>query len=275
MSHDLQTLGSADVADALALSTREGWNQSATDWERMFALEPAGCFGLREGGRLIGTVTTTTYGRELAWIGMMIVDPAFRRRGIGEALMRRALDHLDGLGVPTVKLDATPAGKPLYERLGFTAELEMERWTGVARPPAASPPPDREETWSRLCALDRDAYGIDRSRLLRVLVRDSVGEPCVRESGYSLARRVRDAAFVGPVIARDEPVALALLDAMLARLGGETIGLDRHTGGFLTPRALEARGLGFRRGLTRMFRGERTSAATSPAISGGSGPQFG
>jgi hypothetical protein len=60
MSLDLKPLGLADVPDALALSTAEGWNQNAADWQRMFDLEPEGCFGVREDGRLVGTVTTTT-----------------------------------------------------------------------------------------------------------------------------------------------------------------------------------------------------------------------
>ena len=74
-------------------------------------LEPSGCFAARVGGRLIGTVTTTTYGRSVAWIGMMVVDPDFRRKGIGTALMRRAIDHVQGRGVRVLKLDATPAGR--------------------------------------------------------------------------------------------------------------------------------------------------------------------
>jgi GNAT superfamily N-acetyltransferase len=82
----------------------------------------------------VGTVTTRAYGRTLGWIGMMVVTPAARHQGVGRALMDMALRHLREAGIPTVKLDATPAGRPLYESLGFSAEACMERWQGIARP---------------------------------------------------------------------------------------------------------------------------------------------
>jgi predicted N-acetyltransferase YhbS len=97
-----------DLGAALALSVAEGWNQSEADWRRMIQLEPSGCFVARDRGRLVGTVTTTTYGQTLAWIGMMIVRSDCRRQGIGAALMRKALEHLGGLGIASVKLERLP-----------------------------------------------------------------------------------------------------------------------------------------------------------------------
>jgi len=178
----LEPLRPNDLDAALALSTAEAWNQCAADWRRLLTLEPAGCFAAREGSRLVGTVTTLTYGRALAWIGMMVVDPGFRRRGIGVALMRMALDHLRGVGVTSVKLDATPAGRPLYESLGFAPETEIERWQGAARSAtSADPRPANRSSPDALLALDQAAYGLDRSRLLERLVAEGVGEPLVAQ----------------------------------------------------------------------------------------------
>ena len=269
-----------DVGAALALSTAEGWNQSSAEWSRMIGLEPEGCFAAREGDRVVGTVTTTTYGRDLAWIGMMIVDSAFRRRGLGAALMSRALDHLQERGIASVKLDATPAGRPLYERLGFTAERVMERWVGVAQP--GPEPGDLESGASPAWfELDRFVYGIDRSRLLQRLVEDGEGAPLAVTGaadlvrGYALARRGRSTVTIGPVIAGDAAVAVQLLDAMLARFAGQEVGLDRHRGGGLAAEVVAARGLTLRRELTRMAWGRPTAAATSLAICASTGPEFG
>ena len=68
----LGLLEPADLRAAVARSAAEGWNQTATDWSRLIELEPAGCFAARRGKHLVGTVTTITYGRALAWIGMMV-----------------------------------------------------------------------------------------------------------------------------------------------------------------------------------------------------------
>ena len=60
------------------------------------------------------------------------------RRAEAIALLERAVRHLDERRVPSVKLDATPQGRPLYERMGFETEYEIERWLleREAEPPA-------------------------------------------------------------------------------------------------------------------------------------------
>ena len=91
-----------------------------------------GCFCATIDGEVVATTTTTTYGHELAWIGMVLVDPKRRQLGIATKLMHVALEYLSKAGVGTVKLDATPAGRPLYKKLGFKEESLIERWEGIA-----------------------------------------------------------------------------------------------------------------------------------------------
>jgi GNAT superfamily N-acetyltransferase len=278
----LEPLRPNDLDAALALSTAEAWNQCAADWRRLLTLEPAGCFAAREGSRLVGTVTTFTYGRALAWIGMMVVDPGYRRRGIGVALMRMALDHLRGVGVTSVKLDATPAGRPLYESLGFAPDTEIERWQGAARSAtSADSRPANRSSPDALLALDRAAYGLDRSRLLERLVAEGVGEPLVAQPeqaaphGFALARPGRIATYIGPVVARTAEAAGRLLDGMLARLAGQEVCLDLHRGGLLESDTLAACGLSKRRGLLRMRCGPPNDAGTSQEVCASAGPEFG
>ena len=278
----LGLLESGDLDAALALSAGEGWNQTASDWSRLIRLEPSGCFAACEGNRLVGTVTTTTYGRAMAWIGMMVVHPDFRRQGIGAALVRLALDHLHGLGIASIKLDATPSGQPLYESLGFAAEVEIERRQGVAHPGAPlGPRRPNNESLRTLFALDQSAYGADRSRLLERLVAGGLGEPLLVESehglpaGYALARPGRTAVYIGPLVATTSSAAGQLLDGMLARFSGQEVCLDLHRGGLLELGVLEARGLSKRRGLVRMHHGMRSDAGTARSICASAGPEFG
>jgi len=100
---------------ALELEEKERWNQTARDWKRLLTLSPDGCFGAFCGGQLIGTVTVMAYGQNLAWIGMMIVAQEYRGRGIGKRLMLAALDYCESKHIETIKLDATPAGRPRYQ----------------------------------------------------------------------------------------------------------------------------------------------------------------
>ena len=53
------------------------------------------------------------------------VEPEWRRRGVGEALMRTLLDALASRGISRVVLHASEAGRRIYERLGFAPTNEM------------------------------------------------------------------------------------------------------------------------------------------------------
>src|SRR5690349_5502736 len=129
--HDIEirSLFEKDIPAAMKLKEAAGWNQTEDDWRRLIRLEPHGCFAALKKGELVGTTTTTTYGADLAWVGMVLVDPENRRQGIASILLQTALEYLRGK-VATVKLDATAQGKPVYERFGFEVESVVERWAG-------------------------------------------------------------------------------------------------------------------------------------------------
>src|SRR4051794_19050706 len=110
-----------DLAFGLRLSQPAGWNQTPGDWARMLDLGQGGCFVAEVEGVHAGTTGTCRFG-PLAWVAMVLVEPALRGRGVGTALMRHALDWLDQQGVQTIRLDATPLGEPVYRKLGFVAE---------------------------------------------------------------------------------------------------------------------------------------------------------
>jgi ribosomal protein S18 acetylase RimI-like enzyme len=53
------------------------------------------------------------------------VEPGWRKRGVGEALMRALLDDLARRKLRRVVLHASDEGRRLYERLGFVPTNEM------------------------------------------------------------------------------------------------------------------------------------------------------
>ena len=117
-----------DIPEAMRLKDLAGWNQTAADWERFLSAGPEGCFVAEREGRVVGTSTTIVYEGRFAWIGMVLVEQQFRGQGIGTALLERAIQYLDSRNIPCMKLDATPQGRVLYEKLGFVSEYDIERW---------------------------------------------------------------------------------------------------------------------------------------------------
>lgn len=73
----------------------------------------------------VGTSTSIVYEGRFAWIGMVIVDSRYRGQGIGTALLQRTVRCLDSRRVLCIKLDATPQGKPVYEKFGFASEYDI------------------------------------------------------------------------------------------------------------------------------------------------------
>ena len=118
----LRLMTANDLAFADSLRALAGWNQTRDDWRDLIALEPTGCFVAEWKGAPAGTATTTCYGKQVAWIGMALVHPECRRRGIGKALLNHCIAHLENRRIQCIKLDATPLGKTLYEQLGFRDE---------------------------------------------------------------------------------------------------------------------------------------------------------
>ena len=53
------------------------------------------------------------------------VEPDWRRRGVGDALMRALLEVLAARGIRRIVLHASDDGRRLYERLGFVPTNEM------------------------------------------------------------------------------------------------------------------------------------------------------
>ena len=288
----IRLLGEADLPAAMRLKEAAGWNQTEADWLRLLRLEPRGCFAATaEGGRLVGTATTTSYGRELAWIGMVLVDPEFRRRGIASRLMSAALEYLDGEGIAAVKLDATPDGRTVYKKLGFEVELIVERWSGSRSGAAGGEHPGGEDSMdcsvldvarlAEILELDRGAFGADRARLIEALVTDGRLSPIVRSTsegsagGYALVRAGSMADYIGPLVASDFETAALLLDDVLVRLSGRPLYIDMNTRFVSAARALAGRGFRKQRELIRMRRGAKTGAGTSDKVFAIAGPEVG
>src|SRR5438105_15360698 len=106
-STEIRLLTERDIPAGMRLSKLAGWNQTETDWLRVLRHDPQGCLAASLNNRVVGTATSTAYGSDLAWIGMVLVDPNYRRRGIATELMQVTLRNLRARGVKTIKLDAT------------------------------------------------------------------------------------------------------------------------------------------------------------------------
>lgn len=59
------------------------------------------------------------------YIYNVYIEPEYRRRGLARQLMQAILDECAARKIKRVRLHASDAGRPLYEKLGFIATNEM------------------------------------------------------------------------------------------------------------------------------------------------------
>ena len=258
MTARVRALTPADIPAAMRIKEAAGWNQTETDWHNLLQLAPETCFGLECAGSLAATVTAVCYQRRLAWIGMVLTDPAYRRRGFARHLMEHSIAELAARQIEWIKLDATEAGAPLYRQLGFEPECGIERWGSTAAQIAAAP----DLSWPGLCPpLDRQAFGADRSPLLAVLA--PLGAAAAADEGYAMARPGSQAAYFGPCVSRRPETAAQLLAWFLARHPRKSVYWD------LLPHNTEAvrlaRACGFAP-LRRLVRMVRRGAPAAPPL---------
>jgi GNAT superfamily N-acetyltransferase len=277
---NIRLLSESDIKAAMRLREAAGWNQTEEDWLRLLMLDPHGCFAGVKDRRLVGTTTTISYGNDLAWIGMVLVDPQERRQGIATKLVNAAMDYLKGK-VAIVKLDATAQGKPVYERFGFQVESRVERWSGTVKARDAETPNSlNDEAIRELLALDREAFTADRSKLIEKLIDDACVPPVLLRAtdgtlgGYALARRGANGDYVGPVVAKALQYVESLLDQVLSQLPGRRVFIDFNTECGAGASLLSDRGFVKERDLIRMSAGIRYEK-TSPLVIAIAGPEIG
>jgi GNAT superfamily N-acetyltransferase len=254
-----------DIPAGMRLKEQAGWNQVEADWRRLLELQPDGGFVAEYEGSPVGTVTTCRFGG-VAWVAMMLVDERFRGRGLGRLLMDHALADLDGRGVHSVRLDATPMGLPLYESLGFAVESSFLRYQGKVPPPPMSSEPGAVQASTDLdgvAALDRDVTGTDRGRLLRRLAAEHPGSLRVVAgergiTGFLMSRPGAKARQIGPCIA-DERAGLLLFSDARRRHAGESVFIDIPATNTSAVGLAASMGLSAGRLLNRMGRGPRVA----------------
>ena len=273
---EIRRLTSADIPDGMRLKNAEGWNQVEADWQLYLELAPAGCIAAVRGGLVAGTGVAVSYDCRLAWIGMILVDTASRRLGVATTVMRELLQAL----APdmTAKLDASPVGQPVYEKLGFVAECGLTRMACPAVPSllnsvsSVRPLDVPQLAWA--AEKDAVAFGVARASLLsRLLARTPEAAWCMPE-GFCMGRAGWHSFQIGPVIATHFEAARTVVAAALGRLHGRVVILDVPDAQHDMQEWLASLGFVQLRRYVRMVRGANVTGESERYFAA-TGPEFG
>jgi GNAT superfamily N-acetyltransferase len=242
LSSQVERATSDDLAELAALRIEQGWHGSEALLWAIYAWEGGRHFILRASAlgedaaldpRTIIAATSAIAAGPVAVIGNVITRPGLRGRGLGRAVMSATLAWLREYGARSVVLDATSAGQPLYQKLGFIARerswiahailasLDLDGLRARAGSNRARLRP--LEDLPVIAALDRAAFGGDRLELLRLVARapDSwlyTAGADADPDGYLLVRALEPPLLgvrLGPWVAKTPDIGAALLHGAL------------------------------------------------------------
>ena len=236
---------------------------------RYLQLEPEGWFVLEDAGALVALGGAVQFGT-LAWLGLMVVDPARQRQGLGRTVARAAIEWAQRRGCATIRLIATPEGIPLYRQLGFVPDGDSHELSGVPRPlPPADEPSSvrrwRSEDTEEVARFDAPAFGAERSHVLATYAREFSDSAWVARDGRGRVRGfiVAQEDSLGPWCAADDWIAGQLLDVALVGIARPfKVGVLDEVGTAL----LVQRGLTPSRLLPRMRLGPAIPRSTGPLL---------
>lgn len=232
----IRSMTTEDLTAAMEIKNAEGWNQTLSDWELLLHGQPGMCLVAVYLDEVVATVTAIGYDNQLAWIGMMLVRKEYRGKGLAKLLMDRILNVLNGY--PCIKLDATPAGLPVYAQLGFIPEYSLYK---MVKSPASQNKPTKStsniiqvitaEHHRDLMAFDREIFGVDRQAVLTYLFDHAVSSSVlVKENhkieGYLTGRPGTNYYQLGPLAATSTEAAISLLAAALPELSDRPVVVD-------------------------------------------------
>jgi GNAT superfamily N-acetyltransferase len=272
----------ADIEAGLRLCRLAGWDQVRRDWQRFLDDPDSTTVAAVLHDDVVATLATIRYGARFGWIGMVLVHPDAQGRGVGAAVLNQAFHQLSN--VPAIRLDATPAGRLLYQKHGFVDEYPLTRMestsVSIADLPRAVARPMTRGELREVATMDQSAFGASRTNLLEWMYDGAPELAYVAERGgnlcgYLLGRHGHQFDHLGPIVADEVNDAIDMASTCLARHRDQSFVIDapHHSRDWM--RFLEASGFHAQRPYARMYRGGHPPFGLSRNEFAVLGPEFG
>jgi len=229
---NVKIMSSEDIEFAVSITDKMNWNLTEEDFTFMMQLEPEGCFTLLCNSEKIGITTTISYGK-IGWIGNVVVDERYRRRGAGSVIIKHAIKHLKSKGAETVGLYSYEEKADFYATLGFKRDLQFVVLNGKvfsSNVEAANVKEARKAEMQKIIDFDSHYFGASRRKLLEKIINEMDNYCCYYIEneeilGYAIAKVYDNYAEIGPLICRRERsnITKNILGAILKKVVGSEV----------------------------------------------------
>lgn len=233
----IRTMTADEVGLAIEWAAREGWNPGLHDAQGFHAADPNGFFVGQWRGEPVGSISAVAYNDHFGFIGLYIVRPEFRGRGLGLRIWQHAIAYL---GQRNIGLDGVVEQQANYRKSGFQLAYRNIRFQGSAQTQmpnqvsanrAINVANLTDVPFEQLVAYDRQFFPASRTSFLHAWIAQpsAIALAAISEGrmrGYGVLRPCREGRKIGPLFADSETIAEQLFSALTAHCPGETVALD-------------------------------------------------
>lgn len=232
LDYQISIMSQDELQIAIDWAGTEGWNPGLDDAACFYAADKHGFLLGKVNDRPVASISAVKYGDSFGFIGLYIVNEAFRHQGYGIQIWSKAIEYLAGRNIG---LDGVLAQQDNYRKSGFRLAHRNIRFAGVSAQPrqvsdnivALS-----SIAWADILAYDLGFFPDRRENFLKTWL----GQPHAHAmgiiengtlAGYGVIRACRSGYKVGPLNAENKDLAVELFNALLAQIPpGSAIYLD-------------------------------------------------
>lgn len=213
-----------EVATMIDWVAIEGWNPGMHDAEAFFATDPDGFIVAVVEGCPVGAISVVNHSNTFAFLGLYIVRPEFRGRGIGYALWEHGIRHA---GSRAIGLDGVPDQQDNYRRSGFVRAGETTRFVGTVKAHHdANIRPATPNDVTNLVTLEGKASGVCKPMYVSAWVKQTTLRQTfvlTLPSGLSFCtiRACCKGEKIGPLVADSQESAAKLISHAATAYSGE------------------------------------------------------
>ncbi|MHA2203658.1 MAG: GNAT family N-acetyltransferase [Candidatus Hodarchaeales archaeon] len=173
-----------------------------------------------------GIVMTFYYPPFTGWIGFLIVDEMYQKKGIGRILFLKAVNQLLEIGCKEILLDAVPDVVRFYEKFRFSKSEQSFRlkipMSILVNSFISSPQSIRlkSEHLGNISEFDYQIFGAKRNQIFQIMLKNpkSDGAIFLRDNmvkGYGFIRYSKNSSSIGPLVANNSTIALDLISKLI------------------------------------------------------------
>ena len=231
----LNKLTKSHLKTLIDWARNEGWNPGEFDYEVFWETDPDGFYGFFESDKLIAGGAIVSYNGKFGFMGLFIVHPDYRNKGLGRQLwfLRRdkLISRLDEGA--SIGMDGVVAMQPFYSKGGFEIYYKDERYERLGEQFHISEFISNIELkdFELISAYDKKCFGFCRDDFLYNWLKMSNAKTFKYKGerslmGFAVLRKVIEGYKIGPLFADNYNVAQELYKACLNAAVGANVYLD-------------------------------------------------